>query len=397
MSGSELAPAIQYLIAFLVIFALLALFALILRRMTGRQLWRSSSSSSERGRLRQPRLGVVDIYDFDSRHKLVLVRRDNVEHLLLFGASSDVVIETNIVRSSLGRPSSNEQEERAFEPSSVRPVIDAAKELPQKHSEPETIADLPEIVQPQPVLHRKVPAAPSPMPKAPSNVEPKDIKPTVVEKRHQPEPSISAPVKVERPVDTARQRPVTTPLPPPPPVTTPAPAVLAPAVLAPSVGSEVIEDAVFIEDANDSIHSSPSQPEASKVEPPVPEKTTLEPVTPSPAKPVKSNSDDILSDMARQLEDALRKPLASVKPSPTAIARQAKEKQNEPAASTVIKPVEAKIAEAPPKAPEASLKPDTSPAAEPLKVVDPSSLDPFSVEDIEAEFARLLGRNDLKS
>ena len=52
----------------------------------------------DRGRARQPRLGIVDIYDLDRQRQLILLRRDNVEHLLLIGGPNDVVIETNIVR-----------------------------------------------------------------------------------------------------------------------------------------------------------------------------------------------------------------------------------------------------------------------------------------------------------
>jgi len=49
-----------------------------------------------RGRL--PRLAVLDYADVDSRRRLVLIRRDNVEHLLLLGGPTDVVVETNILR-----------------------------------------------------------------------------------------------------------------------------------------------------------------------------------------------------------------------------------------------------------------------------------------------------------
>ena len=50
------------------------------------------------GRARQPRLGIVDVYDLDRQRQLILLRRDNVEHLLLIGGPNDVVVENNIVR-----------------------------------------------------------------------------------------------------------------------------------------------------------------------------------------------------------------------------------------------------------------------------------------------------------
>lgn len=42
------------------------------------------------------RLGVVEQASVDSRRKLVLVRRDGVEHLIMTGGPVDVVIETGI-------------------------------------------------------------------------------------------------------------------------------------------------------------------------------------------------------------------------------------------------------------------------------------------------------------
>ena len=50
------------------------------------------------GRGRVPRLAVIDVLAVDRRRRLVLVRRDNVEHLLLIGGPSDVVIEGPIHR-----------------------------------------------------------------------------------------------------------------------------------------------------------------------------------------------------------------------------------------------------------------------------------------------------------
>jgi hypothetical protein len=49
---------------------------------------------------RQPRLAVIDAAAVDARRKLVIIRRDNVEHLLMIGGPTDVVVETNIVRAA---------------------------------------------------------------------------------------------------------------------------------------------------------------------------------------------------------------------------------------------------------------------------------------------------------
>jgi flagellar protein FliO/FliZ len=47
---------------------------------------------------RQPRLALIEVAGIDTRRSLVLIRRDNVEHLLMIGGPTDVVIEPNIVR-----------------------------------------------------------------------------------------------------------------------------------------------------------------------------------------------------------------------------------------------------------------------------------------------------------
>lgn len=46
------------------------------------------------------RLEVMDHASVDGRRRLVLVRRDNVEHLIMIGGPVDVVVETGIGESS---------------------------------------------------------------------------------------------------------------------------------------------------------------------------------------------------------------------------------------------------------------------------------------------------------
>lgn len=46
---------------------------------------------------KNPRLGIIESRMIDPRHRLVLVRRDHVEHLLLLGQGKEtLVIETNV-------------------------------------------------------------------------------------------------------------------------------------------------------------------------------------------------------------------------------------------------------------------------------------------------------------
>jgi hypothetical protein len=101
--GSEMPLAARFFIAFLVVLALIGLTAWLVRRFGSSRL----GGGSTRGR--QPRLAVIDAASVDGRRRLVLIRRDNIEHLLMIGGPSDVVIEPNIVRASgarePGRPS----------------------------------------------------------------------------------------------------------------------------------------------------------------------------------------------------------------------------------------------------------------------------------------------------
>ena len=93
--GLELTTAQKVIVAIVVSLVLLALFGLFMRRITGGRLRMHGQAG---GRQRQPRLGIVDTYDLDRQRQLVLIRRDNVEHLIMVGGSSDVVVETHILQ-----------------------------------------------------------------------------------------------------------------------------------------------------------------------------------------------------------------------------------------------------------------------------------------------------------
>ncbi|MGH6846110.1 MAG: hypothetical protein ACREC0_01335 [Methylocella sp.] len=56
------------------------------------------------GRVRLPRLGTVDAFDLDRQRQLVIIRRDNVEHLLMIGGPNDIVIESEIIRAESREP-----------------------------------------------------------------------------------------------------------------------------------------------------------------------------------------------------------------------------------------------------------------------------------------------------
>ncbi|WP_180897488.1 flagellar biosynthetic protein FliO [Martelella soudanensis] len=48
------------------------------------------------GKNRKPRLFVVDAAAVDARRRVVLIRRDNVEHLVMIGGPNDILLETRI-------------------------------------------------------------------------------------------------------------------------------------------------------------------------------------------------------------------------------------------------------------------------------------------------------------
>src|SRR5687768_3359110 len=91
--GPEMPLALRFLLAFVVVLALIIITAWLIRRFSGSPLGLATT-----GRGRQPRLAVIDAAAVDGRRRLVLIRRDNVEHLLMIGGPSDLVVEPNIVR-----------------------------------------------------------------------------------------------------------------------------------------------------------------------------------------------------------------------------------------------------------------------------------------------------------
>jgi hypothetical protein len=92
--GGEVPGAARFIIAFVVVLLLIGILAWLVRRFGSGAL----SSSGARGR--QPRLAVIDAASVDARRRLILVRRDNVEHLLMIGGPTDIVVEPNIVRAA---------------------------------------------------------------------------------------------------------------------------------------------------------------------------------------------------------------------------------------------------------------------------------------------------------
>jgi len=82
---------LRFVVALVFVLALIGVAAWLLRRfgLAGRL---AASVGKQR------RLRIVEVAPLDGKHRLVLMRRDEVEHLLLIGAGADLVIETGIRR-----------------------------------------------------------------------------------------------------------------------------------------------------------------------------------------------------------------------------------------------------------------------------------------------------------
>ena len=92
--GAEMSLAIRFFIAFLISLGLIGAMAWAVLRF-GTE-W--SGGASIHARAHEPRLAVLGHASVDESRQLIIVRRDNVEHLLMIGGWTDVVVEANIVR-----------------------------------------------------------------------------------------------------------------------------------------------------------------------------------------------------------------------------------------------------------------------------------------------------------
>ncbi|HEY8214578.1 MAG TPA: hypothetical protein VIG36_10670 [Methylocystis sp.] len=249
---TQLLPALGALVAFLVA-AVLVLY--IFRLLFGRRI------RSPGGRNRARRLDIVDVFDLDRERQLVIVRRDNTEHLLLIGGPNDVLVEQAISRpeAMMGRP----QEQRAPAPAAAnwpagpsappreleapppKPVAAAAVNLPPDLFAPapaKPAAPPPPAPPPAPPPGPRIssPAAPPPRPAPPRSptppflaraqqrLSPRPKEPAPPEAAAPPPPPLPA-APPARPVEPP---PASKPAAPPPPA--PPPAAARPAAPPPA-------------------------------------------------------------------------------------------------------------------------------------------------------------------
>ena len=78
---------LRFALALILVLGLIVLLAWLLRRF-------GMGVKMTKGR----RLGVVEVQMLGPRHRLMLIRRDDVEHLVIVGPGSETVIESGIKR-----------------------------------------------------------------------------------------------------------------------------------------------------------------------------------------------------------------------------------------------------------------------------------------------------------
>lgn len=115
LTNGENGSAINLVLITLAIAILLIVIVWIFRKITG-------SAARRAMRSRVPRLSITDSTTVDEKRYLVMVRRDNVEHLLLIGGANDIVVESNIVRAqAVQKPIANARAEMAQEEAIEQP------------------------------------------------------------------------------------------------------------------------------------------------------------------------------------------------------------------------------------------------------------------------------------
>jgi flagellar protein FliO/FliZ len=251
---------VTFFLAFVAVLVLIGLAAWLVRRFATNRL----GTNTNRGRM--PRLAVIDAAAVDGRRRLVLVRRDNVEHLLMIGGPTDIVVEPNIVRAMPGRDQMAPRPSVAGEqPPRIAPLPDAGwnddgARDPFDHAEPQ----MPEPPRPARPSFADEVRRPAPPPMAERRGDRSDplagFAPEPMAGRAEPRPD-PVPPRVTRtePMMPRPQRPMEPPKAPPP-------------VRAPERAAA----------------------------PPLP--------PPPPAPPPQSSADQNLAEMAQRLEAALRRP-----------------------------------------------------------------------------------------
>ncbi len=345
--------SVQFILAFVVVLALIGLTAWLVRRFGGNRLGNNAS----RGRL--PRLAVIDAAAVDGRRRLVLVRRDNVEHLLMIGGPSDIVVEPNIVRAMPGREQAPQRGGLAADAASRGPSLPETPSWAESNdsgfdSEPHVPEPAPRPARPSFIEEPRRPVAPLP------ERRPDPVASLAPEPAQRPEPAPRNELFPQRPIprsempraETPRSEPMMPrPMRADPPIRTmPQPRTPDRAAATPTPPAPVVAAPVVMPPA------------------PVP--------APAPAAAAVSSADQNLADMAQRLEAALRRP-----------AGETRQDAPEPRVGAPSVAPEAPSIRPASRTPEASIASPTRAEAPPVAPPVKSGF-----ENLEDEMASLLGR-----
>jgi hypothetical protein len=291
---------LTFLFAFIAVLALIGVAAWVVRRYANNRL----GANTQRGRM--PRLAVIDAAAVDGRRRLVLVRRDNVEHLLMIGGPSDIVVEPNIVRAMPNRDQMAPRPAVGEQPPRIAPLPDtawsdeAAREAARSDARSTDASD-----------HHAEPHMPEPPPRPtrPSFADEvrRPAPPPMPERRGDPLTGFAPESISGRPEPAPPRLPRSEPLMPRPQRELPKP----PAREAPPVREALsareappIREVLPVRDAP-AVRETPAR---------APERAAAPPPPPPPPAPAPSSADQNLAEMAQRLEAALRRPAEPVAP-----------------------------------------------------------------------------------
>jgi hypothetical protein len=361
---SEIFPGmpmgVKFVVAFIVVLALIGLAAWLVRRFNASRL-----TGSARGR--QPRLAVIDAASVDGRRRLVLIRRDNVEHLMMIGGPNDVIVEPNIVRATAARDTGRDLSRDAF-----RQAPQEARQESRQEARPVPLGE----------SNGNWPLQPS-------------VEPPPAPRSYRP-PVTDEPWVAPEPPSVPPSAP-----PPAPPRETNLQSGLRARPADSITGMAAAFNARFSPEPD-----LPPSPSPRQAAPPVPPSEPAAAAPPSP--PLPPQTDRNLAEMAQRLEAALRRPGGHDETHPPVTdplaAAIAKEPSTQP--SKPVEPrVEPRLDVAPEPKPELKAEPDFEPDFKPEPKPEPhpdtrsaaakSAKNPF--DSLEEEMASLLGRQSGKT
>jgi flagellar protein FliO/FliZ len=285
---------LTFLFAFIAVLALIGVAAWLVRRFANNRL----GANTQRGRM--PRLAVIDAAAVDGRRRLVLVRRDNVEHLLMIGGPSDIVVEPNIVRAMPNRDQMAPRPAVGEQPPRIAPLPDTAWSDEAARSDARSADAEPQMPEPPP------------RPARPSFAD--DVRrpapPQMPERRSDPLTGFAPEPISGRPEPAPPRLPRNEPLMPRPQRELPKapPGREAPPLREAAREAPPVREAPPIREAPPVRDTLPVRDTAAARETPAraPERAAAPP--PPPPPPAPSSADQNLAEMAQRLEAALRRP-----------------------------------------------------------------------------------------